>query len=286
MLANFDTTVLDDPEFQEDSVREELISPILKYLGYQATGKYKVVRSRKLIHPFVSIGSKKNKVNIIPDYVLEVDGKPLVVLDAKSPQTSIEKSEHVEQAYSYAIHPEIRAKIYSLCNGKEWIIWDVDKFEPVVRLQVKDFINDISIIEKYLHPKSIQFPEIRNFLPDYGLRMKKMGMQEGTNLIFVENEINNIMRVSDDEYTINASIEIDGENLAISFDFNKKLYLELLALFPSQTRDYISNCLSRQPYFVMDFTPISVFLAGYLGSLTQAIYEEFVPIVVTEVKHI
>lgn len=286
MLEDFDLNVLEDLEFQEDSVREEIISPVLKYLGYKPSGNPKVVRSRKLSHPFVNIGSKTNKINIIPDYILEVDGNPLVVLDAKSPQTSLENSKHVEQVYSYTIHPEVRAKIYALCNGKEWIIWDVDKFEPIVKIQTKDLIENISVIERYLHPKSVKFPERRDFFPDYGLRLKKMGFREELVIILIANEIGNIMKVEDDLYTIIGSQEFGDDTFAISFDLNKKLYLELLELFPKQTQNYIFNCLSRQPYRAEEFEPILVTISGYLGSLTKGVYEDFVPVIVTEIKKV
>ena len=66
MVLELDLVALDDPEFQEDSVREEIIAPILKLLGYSVTGENKIVRSRKLIHPFVNIGSKKIRLISFP----------------------------------------------------------------------------------------------------------------------------------------------------------------------------------------------------------------------------
>lgn len=111
MFEDFDFSLLDSPEFKEDSVREELILPI--------------IRSKTLEHPYVSIGSQPRKISIIPDYVFLSDDKPYWVLDAKSPSEKIRKSEHVEQAYSYAIHPEIRADLYALCNGKEFILYSI-----------------------------------------------------------------------------------------------------------------------------------------------------------------
>jgi len=57
MFSDFDYSILDDPEFKEDSVREELIVPLIKELGYSASGENKVIRSRQLKHPFISIGS-------------------------------------------------------------------------------------------------------------------------------------------------------------------------------------------------------------------------------------
>ena len=78
MLEEFDFDLLENPEFREDSVREEIIVPIIKELGYSASGKNRIVRSRRLKHPFVSIGSGRINVSIIPDYLLMVGEDPLL----------------------------------------------------------------------------------------------------------------------------------------------------------------------------------------------------------------
>ena len=39
ILNNFDFSILDNGDFLEDSVREEIITPILHKLGYSASGK-------------------------------------------------------------------------------------------------------------------------------------------------------------------------------------------------------------------------------------------------------
>ena len=105
MFSHLNARVFDDPEFKEDSVREEVIAPILRRLGYSASGSHRVVRSRALIDPFVKIGSQTKRIEIVPDYLLLIDDQPAVVLDAKAPTEKILKSRHVEQVYSYAIHP-------------------------------------------------------------------------------------------------------------------------------------------------------------------------------------
>lgn len=277
-------SVFNDPEFQEDAVREEIIGPILKHLGYSPSQSPKVVRSRKLSHPFVNIGSQKKNISIIPDYVLELNGKPVVVLDAKSPSVSLLKSSHAEQAYSYSIHPEIRAKMYALCNGKEWVIWDVDVFDPVAVITMEELIKDISILEKYLHPDAIAFPEKRGFLADFGLRMKKLGLADNTTQTFMFNPITNISKVEDGLYTINLCMSFGEEDLAISFDLSQNLYLELLELFPIGTRTYIIESLSRQPYSVFELEPVWVTLSGRFGNLTKGKFEDFIPVVITALK--
>lgn len=59
MFDEFDFKLLDDPDFKEDSVREELILPIIKKLGYSASGDSRIIRSKSLVHPYVAIGSQQ-----------------------------------------------------------------------------------------------------------------------------------------------------------------------------------------------------------------------------------
>jgi len=66
MFDGFDFKVLDDPAFKEDAVREEIIAPILRRLGYQPSGRARIQRSKTLTHPFVRIGVRRHPVNIVP----------------------------------------------------------------------------------------------------------------------------------------------------------------------------------------------------------------------------
>jgi DNA modification methylase len=124
IFSNFDFTLLDSPDFKEDSVREELVSPLLNALGYFAKGDFKIRRSKSFQHPFVKTGSGKHELKSVPDYLLEAKGKYVWVLDAKSPNEEIKTGDNKQQAFFYAIHPEINVKIYALCNGKEFIAFN------------------------------------------------------------------------------------------------------------------------------------------------------------------
>jgi hypothetical protein len=89
MFENFNFNLLEDENFKEDSVREEIIVPIIKQLGYTASGKNKIVRSKALSHPYISLGSQRIKLSLVPDYLFLVDEKPFWVLDAKSPREDL-----------------------------------------------------------------------------------------------------------------------------------------------------------------------------------------------------
>src|SRR5437667_1910991 len=104
LFEGFDFKLLDDPDFGEDAVREEIVVPLLAALGYSASPPYRIIRSKKLEHPFVHFGTVRKSITIIPDYLLERDGEYAWILDAKGPRENIDTGKNVEQAYSYAMH--------------------------------------------------------------------------------------------------------------------------------------------------------------------------------------
>lgn len=151
-LADFDFAELDSPDFKEDSVREEIVKPVLNALGFKATGRNRIVRSKKLQHPFVKTASGKRTINIFPDYLLRVGSKYAWVLDAKDPNEEVKTGDNRDQAYFYAIHPEVRVRYYSLCNGKEFVVFAVDSSDPVLYFHVSEIAKHWQSIEALLSP--------------------------------------------------------------------------------------------------------------------------------------
>src|ERR1035437_6998963 len=143
-----------DPDFKEDSVREMIILPILRELGYQQDD---IVRSKTLSHPFLKIGSKKRAINLIPDYCLKVENTFAWVLDAKAPDQSVLDGEHVEQVYSYATHPEIRSTYFAICNGIEFVVFRRESTnEPVLQFSVDEIEHSWGRLSMLLSPGSFQ----------------------------------------------------------------------------------------------------------------------------------
>ncbi|MDP3838416.1 MAG: type I restriction enzyme HsdR N-terminal domain-containing protein [Methylococcales bacterium] len=154
-FEEFDFSILNDPDFKEDSVREELITPLLKALGYSVFGENKIIRSKSLF-AHVNIGSQKQKINITPDYLLKVGDNISWILDAKHPKENILDGKHREQAFSYAILPNVKAYYYALCNGKEIIFFHIAKTEPVIHIFLSDIDNELNSIIKVLSPNFIK----------------------------------------------------------------------------------------------------------------------------------
>jgi tRNA G10 N-methylase Trm11 len=156
IFGNLDLrTIAQNPEFKEDSVREIVILPILKHLGYE---EQNIVRSKTLEHPFLKVGSnKKIAIKLVPDYVLKVGDNFAWVLDAKAPNKKIVNHENVEQVYSYAIHPEIRSTYFALCNGVEFSLFrTTNPNEPILFFEISEIEHHWENLTRLLSPASFQ----------------------------------------------------------------------------------------------------------------------------------
>ena len=284
MFDEFDFKALNDPEFKEDAVREELVLPIIKALGYQVVGDARIIRSKHLIHPFVAIGAKQRRVTIVPDYLFLSEGKPYWVLDAKSPTEEITKSKHVEQAYSYAIHPEVRAELYALCNGKEFVLYNTKKFDPILNFKLQRIDESWELLFRILNPENKAHSDVVHFHPDYGLHLRMLGAKEGFSYIAFAVNTNHIMKVEDGLYTTSTIVTVEQE-YAMSLDFGEKEYKQLLSILPEQQALALSDGLKRQPYQV-HLTNGEEFSFGAASELTGEIYhnaqESYLPFRVVE----
>lgn len=142
-----------DPDFKEDSVREVIILPILQQLGY---AQHNIVRSKRLEHPFIKIGSKKRQINLVPDYALKVENNFAWVLDAKSPEERVTNTDNVEQVYSYSEHKEIRSTYFALCNGLEFALYRKEITEPILYFAMNDVEHYWAKLKMFLSPSSFQ----------------------------------------------------------------------------------------------------------------------------------
>jgi len=249
MFTNFDFEILDDPDFKEDAVREELILPLIKGLGYSVTGDDRIIRSKSLVHPFVSIGSKKRKVSIVPDYIFLSDNNPYWILDAKSPTESVVKSAHAEQAYSYAIHPEVRAELFALCNGREFALYSIRKVKPILHFELCEIEEHWDALHRILNPKIKANTALLEYQLDYGVYINNCGAAEGFKLIAFAVHSRFICKVADNSYTTMSVIPGDRECL-VSLYFDESQYQHLLSLQKDSVKAKVSSSLKAMPYYV------------------------------------
>ncbi|MDB9374417.1 type I restriction enzyme HsdR N-terminal domain-containing protein [Nodularia sphaerocarpa] len=283
LFKDFDFKLLDSPDFKEDSVREELITPLLHALGYQARGEFQILRSKSLLHPFVMIGSKQHKVNIFPDYLLRIKNKFAWVLDAKSPNENIVNGKNCAQVYSYAIHPEVRVDLYALCNGRELVVFHIGNIEPILQVTLQDIVNKWSEVEKLLSPYSVLSyrPRPKNIYPDYGIYLYKLGYSnQEIEYFFYEILISHIDRVDDQTLSFLINFAPDGVEFALSFDFDFDRLIELVNLAPQSQQFSILDGLRRQPYKVDIVPPFTVNIRAHLGFITNTKFEDIMPMIV------
>lgn len=157
----------------ETDIREEVLAPLLRRLGYRSGTNNNVIREQSLRYPRVYIGRKKfNKDPIlrgIADYILEADLKVRWIIEAKSPDNELDL-DSIEQAYTYANHPEVRAVYFVLCNGKKLIVFRTNQgpnAKPLVDLSYDELENNYKMLEGLLSPISI-LRDNPNIEPDLG----------------------------------------------------------------------------------------------------------------------
>lgn len=284
-IKEFDLSILDDLEFNEDGVREDIIAPLLKNLGYSAGGPNKLVRSRKLEHPYVAIGSKRKRIDIIPDYVLEVEGKPAIVVEAKSPKESLDNSKHAEQAYSYTIHPEIRAQYYILCNGRSFILYHVSQFKPLLNINMEFLPHYWNDICSKLSPSNVLSSYNSKLKKDFGLHAKRIGFHVINNQYFPEMRIDGVARLEENLFTISTGVKFD-EEYCISFDFDKKALLSLEGKIPSLAFNKLMEPFKNSVESIeFVHTYYTVTIRCHLGTeLVESKDEIFLPFVVDEFR--
>src|SRR5690606_38308910 len=111
-----------------------------------------------LAHPFIRVGTRNHPVKTIPDYTIDFEEKPILVLDAKAPDEDVHADAHVQQAYSYAIHPEVKCQEFAICNGRAIAFYSIYQREPLATLNYEDFRAKWNVLEKHLHPKYVLEP--------------------------------------------------------------------------------------------------------------------------------
>lgn len=143
-----------DHDFKEDSVREVIILPLLQELGYRQAN---IVRSKALQHPFLKVGSKKRRLTLVPDYALKVENNFAWILDAKAPSQKVTDSDHIQQVYSYASHPEIRSTYFALCNGLDFALYRREATDdPILLFSIADIEHHWERFRMFLAPDSFQ----------------------------------------------------------------------------------------------------------------------------------
>ena len=103
---------MDITRLNEADVREEIIAPLIRELGYQSASAHNVFREQSLRYPRIYSGRKGAQKDFVlrgkADYIREAGGAVRWVIEAKAPACPI-NADDIEQAWTYANHPGVRA---------------------------------------------------------------------------------------------------------------------------------------------------------------------------------
>lgn len=159
---------IDFQQLSEADIRGEVIDYLLRRLGYRSSTTNNIIREQPLSlrYPKAFLGRKNsNKDPLLrgkADYICEVEGRIRWVIEAKPPTAEISLDD-IEQAYTYANHPEIRAVLFCVCNGRELKAYQTNlgaDAAPLLCVPYSEFNERFDELENLLSPAAIhrEFP--------------------------------------------------------------------------------------------------------------------------------
>lgn len=237
LYKDFNFSLLADPRFKEESVREELIAPLIKDLGYSNSGNTQVIRNHGLKHPFVSIGSRRKNITVIPDYLMQVNEKPAWIFEAKSPTEEITDAKHIEQAYSYAIHPEIRVNYFALCNGHHFSLYNISRPKPLFHFSLRAVDLYSSMLKELLSPTNVFTYPDKALIKDLGLHIKRLGFKSSDAILIIGSNPLSIIKYNDNLFSYSAPVGDEKTAYLGTYDFDLEIANQLRPIMGE--RDFI-----------------------------------------------
>jgi hypothetical protein len=123
------------PDFDsmnETDVRETIVRPLIESLGYGRDAETRILTEKTLRYDRSFLGHKKPKKDppLIgrADYICEVISFGRWVVEVKPPSRELSQ-DVVEQAHTYAMHPEIAASFFLITNGRKFRLYETAKLE-------------------------------------------------------------------------------------------------------------------------------------------------------------
>jgi hypothetical protein len=283
LFQDFDFRALETPGYPEDSVKENIVNPILRQLGYGTSGPHQVMPAKAVSNPFVYLGASQHKVSILPDYLLRADDANAFTLGVTAPSVNIHRGEVAEQAFAYAIHPEIRTFYYGLCNGRELCVYKWTRVEPVLAIPVHRPGRPVGGTRR---APSARRPSpnrtVADFLPDFGLSYLKLGGDRNARIRFCAGR-RQTWWPGWTKTPLPSPASSAGKTTRtwVRSTSPATCYEEFLSCVPAGAQDKVRTALSEEPYFIV-FTKEDNFEliihAGLSGGIRTNEDEQYYPL--------
>lgn len=262
----------------ESDIREEIIAPLLRYLGYRSGTSANIIREQSLRYPRVFLGRKD--INKDPelrgraDYICEVDNSVRWIIEAKPP-VDITRND-IEQAYTYANHPEVRAVYFCLINGPQLKIYQTNQGPdalPILEMGYIELERGFSRIQNVVGLEAIRrdYPRIEPDIGEpIGKGLRSIVRVSSGSVAFTSNNLG-FPFLNELTLTISGgSIERDENQNLIAYlqsktpfrsmnESNAKLGLDTFELVSSET--YLSSDSSKPTLFT-EVTNTTILPAG------------------------
>lgn len=145
----------------EAAVREEIVAPLLRHLGYRSTTVNNIIHEHNLSYRKLQLG-RKNPAKDPPlrgraDYICVAGGQVRWTSEAKPPSEELDLDSR-EQAWTYANHPQVRAVYFVLTNGRRFELYQTNRgadSAPVFSCTYEDLPARLLSIENLLKPSSV-----------------------------------------------------------------------------------------------------------------------------------
>ena len=152
--------VLSFDTMNETDVREVIVRPLIERLGYQHGTDANIITEKTLRYEKAFLG-RKNPTKDPPligraDYICEVVSFGRWVVEVKSPSEVLSR-DVVEQAHTYASHPEIAASFFLITNGRTFQLYETAKLsEPVFEWEYEDEDDTLLRVFNVLSPSAFR----------------------------------------------------------------------------------------------------------------------------------
>lgn len=151
--------MLDASAFTEMDVREDIIAPVVRALGYKKQTDFSISREKHL---------KLMGDELYADYSLTLWEEHFWIIEAKKVKRKAKRfiAAEVKQAIIYATHPEIDAPLFVLCDGRIFHVFDRETSvtEPILKVEVKHLVRDFDKLRALLSPWQNWFFQKRRVL--------------------------------------------------------------------------------------------------------------------------
>jgi hypothetical protein len=144
----------------ETDVRETLVRPLLERLGYRHGTDANIITEKTLRYEKAFLGRKNPKKDppLVgrADYICEVVSFGRWVVEVKAPVEPISQ-DAIEQAHTYASHPEIAATFFLVTNGRSFRLYETSKLlEPALAWEYEDEDDNLLRLFNVLSPAAFR----------------------------------------------------------------------------------------------------------------------------------